>query len=161
MNWEAIGAIGEIVGATGVIISLVYLAVQIRHSTKESELSTIHNISESYTAFMQEVAGNAELSKIWDTGLTNFSALNRDEVVRFVIIIGMVGRILDDAYLQFTSKRIGLEVWRSYENILVMAAKSDGFGEYWTRRRDMHTPEFIALVEKKMEEFAPGSDIYK
>jgi hypothetical protein len=110
---------------------------------------------------MQEVAGNAELSKIWDTGLTNFSALNRDEVVRFVIIIGMVGRILDDAYLQFTSKRIGLEVWRSYENILVMAAKSDGFGEYWTQRRDMHTPEFIALVEKKMEEFAPGSDIYK
>ena len=60
---------------------------------------------------MKEVAGNAELSKIWDTELTDFSSLNRDEIVRFVIIIGMVGRILDDAYLQFTSKRIGLDVW--------------------------------------------------
>ena len=30
MNWEAIGAVGEAVGAAGVIISLLYLAVRIR-----------------------------------------------------------------------------------------------------------------------------------
>ena len=33
MNWEAIGAIGEITGATGVIISVAYLAIQIRKNT--------------------------------------------------------------------------------------------------------------------------------
>ncbi len=35
MNWDAIGAVGEIVGAAGVILSLVYLAAQIRHNTKQ------------------------------------------------------------------------------------------------------------------------------
>lgn len=30
MNWDAIGAVGEIVGALAVVISLVYLASQIR-----------------------------------------------------------------------------------------------------------------------------------
>jgi hypothetical protein len=30
MNWEALGAIGEIVGAVAVIVTLRYLAVQIR-----------------------------------------------------------------------------------------------------------------------------------
>lgn len=34
MNWDAIGAIGEIVGAAVVFISLIYLATQIRHSSK-------------------------------------------------------------------------------------------------------------------------------
>ena len=33
MNWDAIGAIGEIVGAMPVFISLVYLVAQIRHNT--------------------------------------------------------------------------------------------------------------------------------
>lgn len=34
MNWEAISAIGEIVGATVVVLTLGYLAIQIRQSTK-------------------------------------------------------------------------------------------------------------------------------
>ncbi len=39
MNWDALGAIGEIVGATAVVISVIYLAVQIRKQTVESRLS--------------------------------------------------------------------------------------------------------------------------
>ncbi len=34
MNWEAIGAIGEVLGAAGVIITLAYLAVQIRQNSR-------------------------------------------------------------------------------------------------------------------------------
>ena len=41
MNWDAIGAIGELAGAIGVIITLVYLSLQIRSSTKATE-SQIH-----------------------------------------------------------------------------------------------------------------------
>jgi hypothetical protein len=34
MNWQAIGAIGEIGGAVAVLVSLIYLATQIRQNTK-------------------------------------------------------------------------------------------------------------------------------
>ena len=34
MNWDAIGAFGEIIGAIAVVISLLYLATQIRQSNK-------------------------------------------------------------------------------------------------------------------------------
>jgi hypothetical protein len=30
MNWDAIGAVGELIGAIAVLITLVYLAVQIK-----------------------------------------------------------------------------------------------------------------------------------
>ena len=39
MNWDAIGAIGEILGAIGVIVTLGYLAVQIRQNTRSSRVS--------------------------------------------------------------------------------------------------------------------------
>lgn len=32
MNWEAIGAVGELVSAIAVLATLIYLAVQVRHS---------------------------------------------------------------------------------------------------------------------------------
>ena len=37
MNWEALGAIGELSGAAGVVITLVYLAIQIRQNTQSME----------------------------------------------------------------------------------------------------------------------------
>ena len=40
MNWEAIGAVGELVAALGVIISLIYLGVQIRHSAQQTQINT-------------------------------------------------------------------------------------------------------------------------
>ena len=42
MNWDAIGAIGEIVGASAVVISLVYLASQIRIQNRESRAASVH-----------------------------------------------------------------------------------------------------------------------
>jgi hypothetical protein len=46
MNWEAIAAISQIVAAIGVIITLVYLAVQVRGSTKVASAQARHSISE-------------------------------------------------------------------------------------------------------------------
>ena len=42
MNWEAIGAIGEFVGALGVITSLIYLAIQIRSDAAARRAETSH-----------------------------------------------------------------------------------------------------------------------
>ena len=41
MNWEAIGSIGEAVGSAFVLISLLYLAVQVRQNTAGLLLSVI------------------------------------------------------------------------------------------------------------------------
>ena len=40
MNWDAIGAIAELLGAVGVIASLVYLAGQIRQNSRLVRSST-------------------------------------------------------------------------------------------------------------------------
>ena len=41
MNWEAIGAVGETVGALAVLVTLVYLAVQIRQNTKAVQAAAV------------------------------------------------------------------------------------------------------------------------
>ena len=40
MNWDAIGAVGEILGAAAVVLSLVYLATQIRQGTSATRTAT-------------------------------------------------------------------------------------------------------------------------
>jgi hypothetical protein len=48
MNWEAIGAVGEIVGAAGVIVTLVYLSLPIRQNTRASKAATVQNMTDKW-----------------------------------------------------------------------------------------------------------------
>jgi hypothetical protein len=46
VDWEAIGALGEVLGATGVIVTLGYLAVQIRHNTRALRAASIDSMTQ-------------------------------------------------------------------------------------------------------------------
>lgn len=39
MNWDAIGALGEVLGSIAVFVTLGYLAVQLRHARSETRRS--------------------------------------------------------------------------------------------------------------------------
>ena len=46
MNWEAIGAIGELLGALAVVVSLLYLAVQIRQNSRIVKGTSVQAITQ-------------------------------------------------------------------------------------------------------------------
>jgi len=60
MNWEAIGDIAELLGAVGVIASLVYLATQIRQSREQMERNTRALQAGAYQQFEQGVYARME-----------------------------------------------------------------------------------------------------
>ncbi len=49
MNWDAIGAIGEILGAAAVFASLIYLAVQTKQNTRALKSAAFHQIRSSFS----------------------------------------------------------------------------------------------------------------
>ncbi len=56
MNWEAIGAVGEIVGAIAVVITLVYLAAQIRSNTRTTKANASFQATHSWAEVTQSFA---------------------------------------------------------------------------------------------------------
>jgi len=57
MNWEAIGAVGEILGAVAVLITLVYLAIQIRQSTAQQKREELVSIQHGQNAVVGQLLG--------------------------------------------------------------------------------------------------------
>jgi hypothetical protein len=62
MNWDAIGAIGEIAGAIAVVLSLMYLATQIRQNTKVAQSNTRQGVTNSAMIGGQMLAENRDLA---------------------------------------------------------------------------------------------------
>ena len=57
---DALGNIGDFVGGIGVVVTLAYLAVQIRHSSKVAALAAGHTISLGIMEFHERIAMEPE-----------------------------------------------------------------------------------------------------
>ncbi len=64
MNWDAIGAIGEILGATAVLITLVYLATQVRRSNELAYFNGAKEIINQFNDLNRLVATDSTLRQV-------------------------------------------------------------------------------------------------
>ena len=83
LNWEAIGAIGEVVGAVGVICTLVYLAVQIRQNNTNLEESTSAAINQSLADLNSRISSDEQFAELFLRGREDLSTLTPVELERF------------------------------------------------------------------------------
>ena len=69
MNWEAAGAIGEIVGALAVFITLAYLAVQIRQNTGAVRAAALDSSVNALATVRAKIHDSGELTDIYLRGV--------------------------------------------------------------------------------------------
>ena len=143
------GAIGEIVGAVGVIVTLLFLSLQIRANTKESRLSATADIARDYNAYLQHITSNEALSALWLRAVDDdFGSLTEAERARVIMVMGNFFRIMESAHIQYTSGRMDLASWQGYERLLARSVSANAFSAYWQLRATLHGVSFQKLIEK-------------
>jgi len=85
MNWEALGATAELLGAIGVIATLVYLAVQIRQNSHQLRGTATTAVYEYQRTLTEMLSADPELYKIALRGNEDLSSLSAWEQQRFTI----------------------------------------------------------------------------
>jgi hypothetical protein len=83
MNWDALGAIGELIGAIAVFVTLVYLAIQLRQNTKALKSATFQNVSSAMACNVEVLATAPNVSPFMLKAQPGLSSLNDEERVRF------------------------------------------------------------------------------
>ena len=93
VNWEAVGAIGEIVGAITVIMTLFYLSLQIRQNSRSldranefAQAASIHDTNAQFNQVFVPIIQDSELASIYNRGLAGES-LDAVEETRFALFI--------------------------------------------------------------------------
>ena len=68
MNWDAIGAISEILAAIAVVVTLIYLAKQIRQNSQTVEISALRDTTEQWNRWSEVLATSPQLAEIVTPG---------------------------------------------------------------------------------------------
>lgn len=83
MNWEAISAIGEVIGALAVVITLAYLARQVRQSNRQNLLAAFQHNYDSTNQFLTSTLESDELAELVVRGRKSYEKLTASERLRF------------------------------------------------------------------------------
>ncbi len=130
MNWEAIGAIGEFMGGVVVVVSVVYLAAQIRQSNRHAEASA-------------ELSWIQGLNEIWDRwtveptmiairkGLKDFDGLSKNEQVVFQMQVGALANHCMVADQLCQRRLISEETREAAIDVLTRILRTPGGRRYW------------------------------
>lgn len=82
MSWEAIGAVGEILGALGVIVTLGYLAVQIKYTRNAWIRQNERDLLRGVTTSSQLLVQDPEIGELLLKGQNSFEQLTEAEKLR-------------------------------------------------------------------------------
>ena len=147
MNWEAIGAVGEIIGALGVILSLIYLASQIGTQNRESRLAAATEWTNQWNEFSVSFAEHPNLSEVWIKGIEDMSSLNPSEFVQFSAQCGRFFRTAEGLHDQYEQGRLDVKTWRGLEHTLEDIARLPGVKTWWPTRSRWYSDGFQSFVQ--------------
>jgi hypothetical protein len=87
MNWEALSAIADLIGVVLVIVSLIYLATQIRQSNQMALAESERELLESWANAVAGISVDDRTTDIFLRGLDDFNTLSNVEKTRFSVIM--------------------------------------------------------------------------
>ncbi len=156
MNWEAVGAIGEILGAVGVIATLVYLARQINQNTTTVRASSAAAVSEANTSLSTLLAQDAEVNRLFWSSLSDRDSLPEEEQRRADAIIATYIGVMEQAHDLFLEGAISEEKWTSRQAQLKWLVTKPGFGPFWEAYGPTYAKTFAEVVtEAQLDDPSP------
>lgn len=152
MNWDAVGAIAELVGALGVIGSLIYVASQVRASTAASRVESKLRMTEQMVNYTDLLIGAPELNELIIDGRKGLDSLSKSEHLLFSNLCLKACWYLSAGFFMYQQKSISGDDWHEIKTIAIYWGKSRGFQEWWSKRgRLSFTGKFADFIDQEIE----------
>jgi hypothetical protein len=146
VNWEALGAIANLLAAVGVIATLIYLSIQIRQNTKAVRSSSIQNLVQSFSTTAQAAVENEHIIPLLLKGNAGAEALNEVERARLHFWFIMTFRRFEGVYFQRDLGIVDADVIDGFERSHLAVLASKGAQEWWANSKGIFNSGFVHYV---------------
>ena len=148
MNWDAIAAIGQIVRAFAVVLSLAYLGAQIRQNTTGVRRGTT---AEAFTAVRDwgyHIIADPSIRQAFLRGSEGLENLSDDETAQYWALIFNFFKTAEVLHFQYINGAMDEGVWAGWEKFLSAYSTTTGSLQYYRERRQFFSPRFQEWVDE-------------
>ena len=151
MNWDAIGATGEILGAIVTVGTIFYLAIQIRHNQKTNQSATEYNANMQFTKFCERTADDKDLQGTWDKVARNDPELKETDALQFIWHIAAMMYACEAVWKQHLKGFLSDDTWKNWERFSLGLLRMPLVKRWWADRHSLHSPEFFDYFDRLLE----------
>jgi len=151
VNWDAVGAVAELIGALGVVVSLAYLAVQVRSNTRSSQAATYQSMTLGVLDMNREIFANPELASFLERARTTDEPFDPVEQRRWGAYCSTHFRYWDNIFHQHHLGSLRESEFRSLISIARFHLRSERFRQSWREMRTMYDDPFRSYMDELAE----------
>jgi len=152
MNWEVAGAIGEVVGAAAVVISVAYLAFQIKQQTEQSRLAASRELGEQLGALFHTITADDQFATIYQKAVQDYDRLPNNERLRMSLLFQRIMRLLEQQYLHISKGNINPAHFESVSKAYDEWLTFPGVQSWWEGSRSFFEEEFRERIDNAIYE---------
>ncbi|HKP03238.1 MAG TPA: hypothetical protein VJU77_07700 [Chthoniobacterales bacterium] len=160
MNWDAINAISQLISSIAVVVSVLYLAVQLRSSTRVARVAAMDAAAAALRDVTKPFMENAELGRVWRTGLENLGALSPEDQARFFHAAHQFLKALETIHYHYVYGLLDTQLWLGWRELLQHYVNTPGIDYYLSKRSAVFSErfcKFIAELEPVSERMTVGN----
>tara|TARA_R110002072_G_scaffold1780_10_gene14857 strand:- start:84732 stop:85232 length:501 start_codon:yes stop_codon:yes gene_type:complete len=153
MTLQDIGAIGELVGGIAVIVSLIYLATQVRHGLQGYKSNITQEVTTHFSRLQLDIAKDTDLLRAWlraERG-EDLESLDQRRVLQ-VVSSFMIG--FENLYFQYQAGMVDRDAYEARRPVVANILTYTGARDWWDNYGCIqHPPKFVQEVELVLKEF--------
>jgi hypothetical protein len=155
MTLEQAAYVAEIVGMIVVVVTLLYLAVQVRQGAKlmrsESRQAMLSVVSDQLLSYLDN-------TDLFDK-LASEEKLSPADQLRFSSIWLVSMRLREHEWLRYKDGILDQKTWQSYRQIIRLTLSSTRHRQWWGEMKAVFDPDFVKAVDTFIAD-TPASDLW-
>ena len=148
MNWDAINAVSQFVSSIAVVLSVLYLGIQVHRSTRIARVAAQDAAASAVRDVTNTFMENAEMSRIWGTGLENLSTLSIEDQARFFHASHQFLKALETIHFHYLNGLMDKQLWLGWQELLRHYITAPGIEQYWKRRSTLFSARFREYIDQ-------------
>ncbi len=159
-----LASVAEIIGAFAVVISLVYVGVQVNDSTSAVRAASANDANVALQNWYLQIGSDQQTSELFYEALTSEKALSNKEEFQFLMMLHGAFLAFQNSYLLAEVGTIDAELREAITAAILGVKYTPGMERYWRQRKSYLHSGFVNYVDQLLEqeqETEVSVDIYR
>jgi hypothetical protein len=147
---EELGNLGDFVGGIAVVVTLIYLAIQVRQNTLALKASSWQEVVAG-TRQAARLRGSPEMARAFAVGLASYPDMDDGNRARFSTQVTDEALNFQSIYALYQSKQLAEPVYNAYLVWFAAIIATPGGTAWWeVIGRPIFVPDMVAAIDRRL-----------
>ena len=147
MSLQELAELGAAMSGVGVIASVIYVSIQIRHNTRAVRASAFLQVVNSFAAISFDIAKDKNLVDLYLRAGRNFASLSEVEQAQYSLLLLSFLRRAENVFFQTEIRMLHSQHWSGIRDSIKAIMVPPGAQACWDEIKNRLNPEFRTFID--------------